>query len=1321
MEKIFNHSVPIGEINLSTARLHELSNLLRSAGIPRAEWDTSDSYTCRCAAGYAGATCHEDVDECASDPCIHGVCIDQRSTYRCSCERDWEGDNCDIASAFSYWYEFEAPANQVAEDIINDMSTLLELNATIGEGVRSPVITSLYQGAVVSRDLVKLTVDTYSMQKAILVTTVLASETQLPTGWHFAGSNFESCDYRRLPRISVDPGATPPGTLLLLREAQAEPAGWTNAEITDVGSAGLVHGPWGNDVRDVQINIPVPEGLTVCQLSWRSWIADSRDNEVDSVSVDGNLVWSLHARYSGCAAAGWTEAGTEFPDYPNPWGGQNGQVCYVDVAVEVPCTGGATMNVRFQSAINQHENDESWAFSNVQVTARKATTIVDCIASHGYNLPLQTADGDLAVDLFILQDLSGSFRDDLISLRANVANMHELLSEMFRAPRVGFGGFIDKPTSSKPSIYCYDTFNDLANLTAEGMAAAFDNMQAQGNYDTAETSLSGLYAIAKRALLPDSHPEKLSFNSFLKVVLVATDAGWKDEYDAEPGGVQRTSLSTVGCDADGICDDGCDLFEIPPPQLVYQGDEPYWAYVDIATVRDALDAAGIVPLFAATSDRVSLYESLNQALGGKGFVTALASDSSNFDDTILIGLGGILEAQENLTFPTECMPEDECASEPCQNGGICTDDPYSPHRCMCLGDFTGDDCQYEADECCSYPCENGADCSDLDAAYVCNCHPGYTGDNCADQVEECNSSPCMNGADCSDVSIDAYRCDCLVGWWGHNCDEDVNECLSIPCRNYGACTESYDDATVAIDSFQCTCQPGFTGPTCAEDIDECLSSPCDNAANCFDRQDDYWCSCREGYSGEKCENEADYCESAPCMNDGACNSLSTNPPTYECDCGAGYMGSNCHLDIDECAGFEPGDNSGCRNGAECSDSNIDETIPVLEYRCTCISGFEGSDCEMMINPCEKGPVAENPLGHGCDLLVSTCVWSGPSSYACECIEGFFLQDGSDHHNGWHCEEEFPWILFIGFLLLLCFLCTFFSFYGFQYRRMLKLPLQVGTMDLDKETDAAVALDIRAMATDTVSALKGQIEIASGVLSREQRVFIVKDEQTTIYLEDDKLLGDYGISRHWSAPKRQDLSAFLQDPFEIPFFVLPDKTLLKLQMMQCWQIFVKVKPPAKSSEEPVVVLLDVVVPQWRVESVKLKIEDKTGVKSVHQKLSHEGVSILDGQRIKDYPAIKNMDTIEMTDETPPEKPKKTSKQAAPEKPKPKMKADSVLSMAKMFQAGQAPGANLSELQERSMLEKRKNAGQGPVSSRLGGGESFSNPLGPRLNTFDVDNV
>ena len=60
---------------------------------------------------------------------------------------------------------------------------------------------------------------------------------------------------------------------------------------------------------------------------------------------------------------GW-EAGP--PDFPNPWTGENGQVCFMEVTRLVDCSPG-TLNVRFTSAIDQGEADESWGFSDVTV------------------------------------------------------------------------------------------------------------------------------------------------------------------------------------------------------------------------------------------------------------------------------------------------------------------------------------------------------------------------------------------------------------------------------------------------------------------------------------------------------------------------------------------------------------------------------------------------------------------------------------------------------------------------------------------------------------------------------------------------------------------------------------------------------------------------------------------------------------------------------------------------------------------------------------------------------------------------------------------
>ena len=58
-----------------------------------------------------------------------------------------------------------------------------------------------------------------------------------------------------------------------------------------------MHGPWGNDATDVTISVPVPAGITSCEVSWRSWGIDSRDGEVDSVQINGEEVWAmgLHA------------------------------------------------------------------------------------------------------------------------------------------------------------------------------------------------------------------------------------------------------------------------------------------------------------------------------------------------------------------------------------------------------------------------------------------------------------------------------------------------------------------------------------------------------------------------------------------------------------------------------------------------------------------------------------------------------------------------------------------------------------------------------------------------------------------------------------------------------------------------------------------------------------------------------------------------------------------------------------------------------------------------------------------------------------------
>ena len=51
-----------------------------------------------CPAGFKGADCSLDINECSSRPCAHlGSCVDHAASYTCRCQIGWTGHNCDRA------------------------------------------------------------------------------------------------------------------------------------------------------------------------------------------------------------------------------------------------------------------------------------------------------------------------------------------------------------------------------------------------------------------------------------------------------------------------------------------------------------------------------------------------------------------------------------------------------------------------------------------------------------------------------------------------------------------------------------------------------------------------------------------------------------------------------------------------------------------------------------------------------------------------------------------------------------------------------------------------------------------------------------------------------------------------------------------------------------------------------------------------------------------------------------------------------------------------------------------------------------------------
>jgi hypothetical protein len=80
----------------------------------------------------------------------------------------------------------------------------------------------------------------------------------------------------------------------------------------------------------------------------------------------------------------------------------------------------------------------------------------------------------------------------------------------------------------------------------------------------------------------------------------------------------------------------------------------------------------------------------------------------------------------------------ECARGHCIGAATCNAVDGSGSRCtLCLPGFQGAFCAQEIDECASEPCANGGVCTDLVAGFCCDCVGTWTGATCSDDVDEC--------------------------------------------------------------------------------------------------------------------------------------------------------------------------------------------------------------------------------------------------------------------------------------------------------------------------------------------------------------------------------------------------------------------------------------------------------------------------------------------------------------------------------------------------------------------------------------------------------
>ncbi|WP_085903807.1 DUF5801 repeats-in-toxin domain-containing protein [Kiloniella majae] len=227
-------------------------------------------------------------------------------------------------------------------------------------------------------------------------------------------------------------------------------------------------------------------------------------------------------------------------------------------------------------------------------------------------------DGDGLVDLYLLQDLSGSFSDDVPNVQQAVADLiGKIKNGDFSADvHLGAGSFIDKAIDRLGSHgdYVYKNAQDVS-ADLDAVKAAVDAFTLGSGGDGPEAQIEALFNLAKNAA-------DLGFREgATKYVVLTTDADFHKAGDA---------LRLGKNDGDG--------------DLTNDLDEDY---PELAQLKAALEASGVVPVFMVTSDVKDTYKDLIDFLG-RGKVLDLSSDSSNLLANLLKGISGPSDNGDNV-------------------------------------------------------------------------------------------------------------------------------------------------------------------------------------------------------------------------------------------------------------------------------------------------------------------------------------------------------------------------------------------------------------------------------------------------------------------------------------------------------------------------------------------------------------------------------------------------------------------------------------------------------------------------------------------------